>query len=60
MIMSAHCGQDVNILGGLDDIQILLDDHLIKCQALRASPYMDAFAEQFKVIKVLYFRTLTY
>ena len=42
--------QDVSILGGLDDIQILLDDHLIKCQALRASPYMDAFADQFKVI----------
>ena len=49
MIMSP-LWQDVNILGGLDDIQILLDDHLIKCQALRASPYMDAFADQFKVI----------
>ena len=39
----------MKIFGGLDDIQILLDDHLVKCQALRASPYMAAFADLFKV-----------
>ena len=38
----------------MDDLQILLDDQLIKCQALRASPYLDAFAESFKVIVYLF------
>ena len=33
----------------MDELQILLDDQLIKCQALRASPYLAAFQEQFKV-----------
>ena len=40
----------------MDDLQILLDDQLIKCQALRASPYLDAFAESFKVIVYLFFQ----
>ncbi|CAG5104629.1 Oidioi.mRNA.OKI2018_I69.chr1.g1402.t2.cds [Oikopleura dioica] len=38
----------VSIFGGMDEIQILLDDQLIKCQALRSSPYLGAFAEDFK------------
>ena len=33
----------------MDDLQIILDDQLIKCQALRASPYLAAFQERFKV-----------
>ena len=47
--------KDVVILGGMDDLQILLDDHLIKCQALRASPYLDAFADTFKVNNMFLF-----
>ena len=41
--------QGVMILGGMDEIQIQMDDQLVKCQALRASPYLDFFAGSFKV-----------
>ncbi|KAG7303048.1 hypothetical protein JYU34_013066 [Plutella xylostella] len=35
----------VGILSGLDDIQQLLDEHILKSQSMRGSPYVKAFEE---------------
>jgi hypothetical protein len=37
------------ILKGLDDIQMLLDDQLVKTQSMRASPYIGPFEDRVKL-----------
>lgn len=36
------------ILSAVDDIQVLLDDHVIKAQTMRNSPYIKPFEEEMR------------
>ncbi|XP_030747452.1 dynein heavy chain 3, axonemal isoform X2 [Sitophilus oryzae] len=33
----------VNVLSAVDDIQVMMDDHILKAQTMRGSPYVKAF-----------------
>lgn len=33
----------VYILSAVDDIQVMMDDHILKAQTMRGSPYVKAF-----------------
>lgn len=33
----------MNILSAVDDIQVMMDDHILKAQTMRGSPYVKAF-----------------
>ena len=41
--------QDINILSAIDDISILLDDHILKCITMRGSIYLQYIEKRFKV-----------
>lgn len=47
--LTTYKDTQLKILGGVDEIQTLMDDHIVKTQTIRNSPFVRPFEEEAKV-----------
>lgn len=47
--LASYRDQDISVLSAVDDVQLLLDDHVVKTHTMKGSPFIEPFKDEIQI-----------
>lgn len=47
--LASYRDQDISVLSAVDEVQLLLDDHVVKTHTMKGSPFIEPFKDEIQI-----------